>query len=265
MNRVWKKAVVFVALVLCLVPVQDVRAKEKAELTKIDATAKYSEDWVLIDTDMSNDAIRELLDIDEVTLASIRSQWDSSKAKIEYDIVIPDQGADILINAVDVSESNIKEGSDLSDDARESLMQSVQTGLKQQGATVSHFEETEVAGQFGWKLQMSLGGTEVYEYQLLHKGKYVTFSINEIKGTLSQDKKDLLDVFMKDLTIQSEGAAEKAASGNKSVGRPDTQSSGESLSDYLMRVLLWSLGGALIGVVVAVIFSLIAKKRKKKQ
>lgn len=263
------------AMLLCLIPGQWSMAKTKEELTKIGATAKIPDDWVLVDTDLSNEEIMKLLDIDdEVTLSSIRAQWGSSPAKIEYDIVIPDEAADILINTANASGSNIQDGNELSDGMRESLMKSVKTGLEAQGAVVSGLEETEVDGLFGWKFQMSLQGTEAYEYQVIHQGKYITFSINELNGKLTQKKKAFLDEFMDDLTIHHVSSSDQITTSdqnkldqNKSVQNKSAASDQQTDKKNIRMILIWvligiSAGGVFLTAIVAVAV-LVLKKRKR--
>lgn len=72
------KLFLVLAILLCLIPIQRSMAKTKAELTKIGAAAKIPDDWVLIDTELSNEEIMKLLDIDdESVISSIRAQWES--------------------------------------------------------------------------------------------------------------------------------------------------------------------------------------------
>lgn len=246
------------AMMLGLIPMQSSMAKTKAELTKIGATAKLSDDWVLIDTELSNKEIMKLLDIDnESAIASIRAQWERSSAKIEYDIVIPDEASDILINTADASGSDWQEGNELPDDTRESLMQSVKAQLKAQGAVVSEMKESNIGGQFGWKIQMSFAGTEVYEYQVLHQGKYVTISINENNGKLSQKKKEFLDEFIRDLVIRHESSSDSvsATTGNQ-------QKKSENMKTLVIWLLIGIGGGAVLLTAIVSIVVVIVKKKK---
>lgn len=252
------KLFLVLAILLCLMPVQRSMAKTKAELTKIGAAAKIPDDWVLIDTELSNEEIMKLLDIDdESVISSIRAQWESGSAKIEYDIVIPDEASDILINTANASGSNLQEGNELSEGMRESLMQSVKTGLKAQGAVVSEMEEADIGGQFGWKIQMSLAGTEAYEYQVLHQGKYITFSINEFNGKLSQKKKEFLDEFMRDLVIHSNASSDRASSDNQQEER-------ENFKTLVIWLLIGISGGAVLVTAIVSFVVVIIKKKKEK-
>ncbi len=262
MNKIYrlKQGLLLIAL-LCfsMLPNQAVQANTTKDLAKIGATANIQDDWILIDTDMSDDEIQNLLNIDEETISSIRSQWKMvGNAKIEYDIVMPQQGYDILINEVEATGLPVDEGNDLADGLKDELMQSVRTELKRQGALICHVERADRAGQFAWKIETTLNGTDLYEYQLLHEGKFVTFSINEINGTLSQEKKNFLDNFMNSLTIKN-----SANSNSYANTTPNGGSTHES-SPLWTRVLTRAAIGAIIGAICGLVMFIIRLVQKKK-
>lgn len=265
MNKIYrlKLSLILIAL-LCfsLVPAQASLANTTKDLTKIGATANIQDDWVLIDTDMSDDEIKNILGITDEVMASVRAQWNSAQnAKIEYDIVMAQQGYEILINTVEATDSPVDEGNDLADGMKETLMQNVRKGMKSQGALICHVERADRAGQFAWKIETTLNGTDVYEYQILHEGKYITFSINEINGTLSQEKKNFLDNFMNSLTIKNSSTSNSSASSANTT--PNGRSTHER-TPLWTRVLTRAAIGAAIGAICGIVGVIIRLVQKKK-
>lgn len=116
---------------------------------------------------------------------------------------------------------------------------------------------------------MSLRGTEAYEYQVLYQGKYITFSINELNGKLTQNKKAFLDEFMDDLAIHHESPSDQITTSdqNKSDQNKSAASDQQTDKKNTRKVLIWmmagiSAGGVFLTAIVAVAV-LVLKKRKR--
>lgn len=63
--------ITMLAMILCFLPVTFTEAAVK-NLDKIGAAANLQKDWILIDTDMSDEEIMELINVDQATINSVR-------------------------------------------------------------------------------------------------------------------------------------------------------------------------------------------------
>ena len=188
------------ALFLCLVPASLMEAAT-VNLDKIDATVNMQDDWTMIDTNMSDDEIMDITNLSRSAVERIRRQWESyGTATIEYDIFNKQQ-ADIIINTVEATDISYEEANDLPDSLKEKIVDNITSSLQRQGAIITNVEKLTVGGNYSWKFCMNLNGTDAYEYQTLHDGKYITFSINSADSPLDTEKMNFLTNFMNNISF----------------------------------------------------------------
>lgn len=266
MNKYRLKLSFILIALLCfsLMPAQASLANTTKDLTKIGATANIQDDWILIDTDMSDDEIKNILGITDEVMASVRAQWNSAQnVKIEYDICMAQHGLDILISTGgDEVSKQWQEGNNLDDAEKTEFLQELKSGFGNLGAINCTVERADRAGQFAWRTLMTVSGKDIYEYQILHGGKYITFAINKPTGTLTQEYKNFLDNFMNSLTIKNSSTSNSSASSANTT--PNGRSTHER-TPLWTRVLTRAAIGAAIGAIcgiVGVIIRLVQKKKK---
>lgn len=262
--------ITMLAMILCFLPVTFTEAAVK-NLDKIGAAANLQKDWILIDTDMSDEEIMELINVEQATINSVRQQWASistSTATIEYDIVQMELGADIIINTVPATDTTYKEVNDMPDDLKDKLVENVQKGLKAQGAVISSVEKLTVGGSYSWKIVAEINGIQVCEYQTLHEGKYITVSINSVNTELDTEKMNFLTNFMNQITFV--GANDAKSDMKNQPENSDKSVFGDtsgtiSVTNLLCLMAIGFVVLAFVAGIIVLIVVLVHGKNKKKQ
>ena len=253
-------SVTVVALFLCLVPASFIGAAT-INLDKIDATVNMQDDWTMIDTDMSDDEIMDITNLSRSAVERIRRQWESyGTATIEYDIFNKQQ-ADIIINTVEAADVSYEEANDMPDSMKEKIVENITSSLQKQGAIITNVEKLTVGGNYSWKFCMNLNGKDAYEYQTLHDGKYITFSINSVDSPLDSEKMNFLTNFMNNISFVDADEMEDAFDDDKIAENSKSDSAKKMVTIGLVAGAVF---GTLIFIAGMIVLIVILTKNKKK-
>lgn len=253
-------SVTVVALFLCLVPASFIGAAT-INLDKIDATVNMQDDWTMIDTDMSDDEIMDITSLSRSAVERIRRQWESyGTATIEYDIFNKQQ-ADIIINTVEAADVSYEEANDMPDSMKEKIVENITSSLQKQGAIITNVEKLTVGGNYSWKFCMNLNGKDAYEYQTLHDGKYITFSINSVDSPLDSEKMNFLTNFMNNISFVDADEMEDAFDDDKIAENSKSDSAKKMVTIGLVAGAVF---GTLIFIAGMIVLIVILTKNKKK-
>lgn len=253
-------SVTVVALFLCLVPASFIGAAT-INLDKIDATVNMQDDWTMIDTDMSDDEIMDITNLSRSAVERIRRQWESyGTATIEYDIFNKQQ-ADIIINTVEAADVSYEEANDMPDSMKEKIVENITSSLQKQGAIITNVEKLTVGGNYSWKFCMNLNGKDAYEYQTLHDGKYITFSINSVDSPLDSEKMNFLTNFMNNISFVDADEMEDAFDDDKIAENSKSDSTKKMVTIGLVAGAVF---GTLIFIAGMIVLIVILTKNKKK-
>lgn len=267
-----------VVLMFSLLSTEASQAKT-VQLDKIGATVNLQDDWTLVDTDMSDEEIMELLDVSKEVVERVRQQWNNAgEATIEYDVTNMQQNADIIINTVPAPDGAVQEANDFTDEQRTQVQENIVSGLENQGAVISDFETLSLGDSFCWRFHMIMNGQEAYEYQTLHEGKYITFSVNSVDTALDAEKKNFLINFMNGVRFndldREDSLYDAEDSGEESIDvTPQTELETEEDKEddkqtkLLTVLIIWGLVGLVTLLVIAgvIVLVVVLVKRSNKQ